>query len=511
MGENAARREFLKYAGLAGMGGAGLGFGSFEFLGKLPPVSAQDVTVNPKLVRLDAGIEPLVRLIEDTPQSDLLEKVAQQIRKGTTYQEVVSALFLAGIRNVPPRPTVGFKFHAVLVVQAAHAASIASPDSDRWLPIFWALNEFKESQAEEMASTAWRMAPVDESTVPAPHNTKKAFIDAMDNWDEKKADGAVAGLARSASANEIYELFFRFGARDYRSLGHKAIFVANSWRALEFIGWQHAEPVLRSLAFALLNHDLKGTTPALSDDVNDRPWRRNQQLAANIGPSWMSGKLDDGATREMLAVLRQGTNNDACDKAVELIGRGVSTQSIWDGLFTAAGELMIRQPSVPTLHTVTSTNALRYAFQASGDETTRKLMLLQTCAFVPMFRAAQRGKIEDLRVENLKPIATKDSSSALEEIFADVSKDHVSAAGKVRHYLANGGTIRNLMTAARRLIFVKGTDAHDYKFSGAVLEDYFNMSPAWRDQFFATSVFYLKGSDDKDNTVVDRTRAALKG
>lgn len=482
-----------------------------EFLGKLPPVSAQDARVNPKLVRLEAGIEPLVRLIEDTPQSDLLEKVAQRIRQGTTYQEVVSALFLAGVRNVPPRPTVGFKFHAVLVVQAAHTASMASPDGDRWLPIFWALDEFKNSQAEEMASTAWRMAPVDESTVPAPHDAKKAFIDAMENWDEKKADGAVAGLVRSAGANEIYELFYRFGARDYRSIGHKAIFVANSWRTLEFIGWQHAEPVLRSLAFALLNHELKGTTPALSDDANDRPWRRNQGLAANLGPSWLSGKLDDGATRDMLAVLRQGTNNDACDKAVELIGRGVSPQSVWDALFTAAGELMIRQPSVPTLHTVTSTNALRYAFHASGDETTRKLMLLQTCAFVPMFRAAQRGNIAATRIDDLKPIAAKDPSTALEEIFADVSTDHISAAGRVLHYLGNGGAIRDLMGAARRLIFLKGTDAHDYKYSGAVLEDYFNVSPAWRDRVLATSVFYLKGSGDKDNTLVDRTRAALKG
>jgi hypothetical protein len=46
---------------------------------------------------------------------------------------------------------------------------------------------------------------------------------------------------------------------------------------------------------------------------------------------------------------------------------------------------------------------------------------------------------------------------------------------------------------ARRLIFLKGDNAHDYKFSAAVLEDYFNVSPAWRAQFLATSVFNLRG------------------
>ena len=49
---------------------------------------------------------------------------------------------LAGVRNIQPRP-VGFKFHAVLVVNSAHIASLASPDSDRWLPIFGRLTSLR--------------------------------------------------------------------------------------------------------------------------------------------------------------------------------------------------------------------------------------------------------------------------------------------------------------------------------------------------------------------------------
>jgi hypothetical protein len=507
MGEKGTRREFLKTAGI---GGAALTAGGFGFLSRLPSVSAQETRITPNLVRFDPGIEPLVRLLEDTPQADVLDRVAQKIRQGTTYQEVVAALFLAAIRNVAPRPTVGFKFHSVLVVNYAHQASVSSPESDRWLPIFWAIDEFKSSQADEQSAGGWRMPAVDESTVPAPDKARQAFIDAMENWDEKKADGAIAGLVRSAGANEIYELFYRFGARDYRSLGHKAIFVAASRRTLEFIGWQHAEPVLRSLAYACLNHDVRGTTPNNSDNVADLPWRRNQELAAKMGAGWLSGKRDDGAAREMLAALRQGTNNDACDKAVELIGRGISPQSIWDGLFMGSGELMIRQPAITALHSVTSTNAMRYAYGASGNDMTRRLMLLQNCAFVPMFRTAIRGNVADIRIDDLKPMAPQQPSAVLDEIFADASKDHMSAAGKVCQYLTGGGSPHELMSAAKRIIFVKGNDAHDYKYSGAVMEDYFNISPSFRAQYMAHSLFYLKGSGDKDNTVIERTRAALK-
>src|SRR5262245_60427134 len=507
MAQRATRRQFLKFAGASG---TAVGFGSLAFLTRLPPVSAQEARLSPRLVKLDSGIEPMVRLIEDTPQSDVVEKVAQKIQQGTTYQQVVAALFLAAIRNIQPRPSVGFKFHAVMVVNAAHMTSLSSPQADRWLPIFWALDEFKTSQAEEQHDSGWRMAPVDERTVPPPQSAKQSFTDAMDKWDEKKADGAVAALARSAGANEIYELFYRFGARDFRDIGHKAIFVANSWRTLQFIGWQHAEPVLRSLAFALLHHDLKNTTPARRDDEADRPWRRNHELAAKMRRGWMDGKLDDGATRDMVDVLRAGSNNDACDKAMELIGRGVAPQSIWDAVFVSTGELLMRQPSIIMVHAVDSTNALHYLFQTTRDDSTKKLLLLQNCAFVPMFRGMVRGKVADVRIDDVKPLALERPSGAIEEILNDVSKDRMNAARKIRQYLNQGGAVQDLMNAARRLIFLKGSNAHDYKFSVAVLEDYFNVSPAWRDQFLATSVFNLRGSGDRDNSLVERTRAALK-
>src|SRR5206468_3783692 len=105
--------------------------------------------------------------------------------------------------------SVGFKFHAVLVVNAAHLASLNSPDSDRWLPIFWALDYFKSSQAQDVREGNWTMGPVDEAAVPPARQAHKAFVAAMDNWDEGAADASIAALARTAGANEVYELFFR--------------------------------------------------------------------------------------------------------------------------------------------------------------------------------------------------------------------------------------------------------------------------------------------------------------
>lgn len=96
------------------------------------------------------------------------------------------------------------------------------------------------------------------------------------------------------------------------------------------------------------------------------------------------------------------------------------------------------------------------------------------------------------------------------EIFADIGKDRLTASRKVLGYLKRDGSAKTFADAARRLIFLKGNNSHDYKFSAAVLEDYGRLGQPWRDRLLASSVFYLRGSADADNDLVRRTRAALK-
>lgn len=111
MAEGMDRRDFLASSAMVP---------ALPFLGQLPAVAAQEARLQPQLVRFEESIEPLVRLIEETPADRLLEEVAGRIKKGMSYRQLLAALFLAGVRNIPPRPNVGFKFHAVLVIHSAH-------------------------------------------------------------------------------------------------------------------------------------------------------------------------------------------------------------------------------------------------------------------------------------------------------------------------------------------------------------------------------------------------------
>ena len=122
-------------------------------------------------------------------------------------------------------------------------------------------------------------------------------------------DVAVAALARTAGAQEVFERFCRYGARDFRDIGHKAIYVANSWRTLQTIGWQHAEPVLRSLAYALLEHE--GENPA-GRDGDRRPSRAPQPKAGPGNSRRLAGRRGQ----------RRGDKADARDPAAGELGTG---------------------------------------------------------------------------------------------------------------------------------------------------------------------------------------------
>lgn len=207
----------------------------------LSSVAFADTQLPNGLVKFSPEIEPVVRLLEETPRDRLLEEVGTRIQQSQlSYQEVVAGLILAGIRNVQPRPNVGFKFHSVLVVNSAHLASIHSPAAERWLPIFWGLDYFKRAQADDRSRGDWAMLPVDDAKLPSAANAREEFHAAMDAWEPDRADAAIAVSAEQLPVDELFELMVGYGCRDFRDIGHKAIYVANAFRTLECIGWQHA-------------------------------------------------------------------------------------------------------------------------------------------------------------------------------------------------------------------------------------------------------------------------------
>ncbi|ETX06489.1 hypothetical protein [Candidatus Entotheonella palauensis] len=490
-----SRRQFLKMLSLSGT--------------LCVPLRTSAATQPPQGVQFRAEIEPLVRILEETPRERLLEDIGLRVRQGLNYHQLLAALLLAGVRNVQPRP-VGFKFHSVLVVHSVHLASQSSPQADRWLPIFWALDTFKRAQARDAQVGDWTMEPVVPSRVPPPHKARQAFTEAMDQWDEAAADAAIVGLSRAVEARQLFDLFAYYGMRDFRDIGHKAIYVANGWRTLQTIGMQHAEPILRSLAYALLAHE--GSNPAKRDADADQPFRQNQQRIREIRSDWQTGTLSTSATVDLLDTLRHASTDDACTQVAALLNRGIAPQSIWDALLNAAGELMMRHPGILALHAVTSLNGLYFAYRTTHDDPTRQLLLLQGTAFITLFRGQPESR-QSFNINQLQPgRLEQEGPEAIDDVFSALSYEaNLVGAGKVLAFLQRKEPPERFIEAARQLLIYKGDNSHDYKYGSAVLEDHRYLSPEWGQRYLAASVPGLHGSASPDHALVARTKAALRG
>jgi hypothetical protein len=454
----------------------------------------------------------LVNLLEDSPRERLPRELVRMIRAGLRYEDLLSALALAAVRNVQPYPDVGFKYHSVMMLRCIHLTTQHLSSWDKWLPIAWATDYFKNTQAQERATDGWRLPTRVAAPVGSAGAARQALIAALDNWDRDAADTAIVNYAQAARRDEIFSLLFPYGARDLRAIGHKAITVSNAHCLIELLGSAQAEPILRSTVAALQNRDAD-PNPGSHDLQPDQPWRQNLKRLHEIPQNWKQGRDDPGARAELRAALYRVSEPEAGAVVIELLRQGISPDAIWQVLFDTAAELLMHQPGTVPLHAQTTANALYYAYRVCGEEQTQQLTLLQCAAFISMFRRLMGTTQSAPSLEALQPLPLDNSAAdASEEIFADlIDGRRLQAARKSLGYLQNGGDAEALIAKARHHLVYNADEPHDYKFSEAVFDSYAHLAnSAWRCYFLSAGMAYFKAPAKRPGPVVEQMLERLK-
>jgi len=462
-------------------------------------------------------VAQLLELLEEAPRERTVRELALSIRAGLRYEDLLTALTLAAVRDVQPYPDVGFKYHSVMVLRSIDATTRQLPAAERWLPILWAADYFKETQAQERAAGGWRMPaspPLRQGQLHGPQaseDARKAFVTAMDTWDRSGADAAVVRYAATARPAAVFSLLFPYGARDLRAIGHKAIAVSNAHHLISSLGSSQAEAILRSTVAALQNSD-SDADPAHHDWSPDRPGRRNRERLGAIPGNWRAGRDDPGARAELRQSLYRVSEDDAGDVVVQLLRAGISPDAIWQVLFGTAAELILHQPGIVQLHAQTTANALHYAFRVSEDVRTQQLMLLQCAAFIAMFRHMAGGSAQDLDLATLDAVSPHHcGEGALQEIFEDLAAgERLSATRKTLGYLNSGGDPPLLIAAARHHLVYNAVEPHDYKFAEAVFDNYAHTADSpWARRFLSAGMGYFKAPGKRRPQAIEEAMRLL--
>jgi len=447
-----------------------------------------------------------------------------RLRRGLPYRRFLAAAFFAGVRK-------RHSHHEVYKIHAVHQVSLDVRAEERLLPLFWAIDGFKQRQEDFPAPPLAAL----KGPFPPPEKAGAEFADAMDRADLERAEPALVALARSQGARQTVERLWPYGCRNGNAGGHGAISVANCFRALDAIGWQQAEPALRFVVQDLFN------LGCVKPDGHLLPNTARAKRALNKLPAgWAGEKGDRAATRELFALIRGGKAVEACDLATKQLQSGVAAQAVWDAAHLATAELMVRHSSgwglaSRPLHANTSTNAMHYAFRACATPGTRLLVLLQAVAWAAAKTGAElaaRG-LRGTRITELGGASVPASSEgAVADVFALLPPRTYRWDPEARKAVLTYGRRADADKACRKVfalaskrpeavpLFVQAAhswlcrkasnDHHEYKFLAAILEDATLVSPEWQPHVLAASVHYFHGNRTPDNPVIKQAREALR-
>jgi hypothetical protein len=462
--------------------------------------------------------------MEETPREQCVRVFVAELRRGLPYRRFLAACLFAGIRRARSH-------HEVYKIHAVHQVSMDARPEERLLPLFWALNGYKQRQEDFPLAAMTELR----GALPSAADAAGEFREGMQRGDQGRAEAALVALARGQGARPTLEQLWPYGCRNGGTGGHMAIALANCFRALETVGWQQAEPAVRFVVQDWF---------ALGYARPDRYYQANQvrvdEHLRHLPPDWAGGRADRAATREVLGQIREGQAERASALAVQQLRRRVGAQALWDAVHLATAELLVRHrdgwglASRP-LHSNTSTNALHYAFRTATVPATRLLVLLQAIAWAADKTGGDRagGALRDLSITDLPALGLPASSDdAVAEIFAQLPTRHYRWDATRRQAVLSYGRRADADEACRKVfvlarerpdavpLFVQtahswlcrkaSNDTHEYKFLAAILEDADWVSPEWRPHLLASAVHYFHGDRSPDNPVIQQAREALR-
>jgi hypothetical protein len=439
------------------------------------------------LPRTPEDLEQFAERVRQVPAEQALTFVAEEIGQGTSWQELLAAVFLAGSRDIRPRPH-GI-LHTVMMVESTFqlGAAAATP-RDAWQLALFNLQDFKTAQRRDIREhNNFSMQPIAVDQTVTAAAAKKEFVAAMDGFDATRAEQAVVQLLPHVSHTEFFELFRRFAVRCYAFLGHKMIYATQVERVLQRIDWQYAEAPLRSLVVAsLVNRDTKS-------------FDRVRKLAHTLPAQWLKQAGGDG--QALFDELRTSKPEHAATVVIQHIKGGLDTSRAWDAIVRLGSLIFQRRPgrraadgrtSLLPVHALTVPNAMRTSFLQSRDEQTKSLLLLQAASWTVSLRD-DLTSIINLSMKAKQRIRARQEPESLGDAFARSSPSALRALLQ-----RNEDDLARACTRLRASLVRTGSEHHQHKYAAAMFEEAGRVEESLRPTIIAAAVDYLANHQDRE-------------
>jgi hypothetical protein len=298
-------------------------------LGVTPSAFAEDTPA-----KLDFGdLEPLVRLMQDTPVAKLQPVLLAQMNKGVPLQRLIAAGALANACSFGGEDYVGF--HTMMALSPALKMAALMPETAAALPVFKVLYRntarLQESGACEHEALQ-RVMPGAE----AEKANAERLHEAVRRKDKAEAERLFATLVerdRDEAFNALIDC-----VHDNVEV-HRTVLPYRAWDMLEVVGQQHAQTLLRqSLRYCLKAEAYRRPNWDEHGRVVARLLEEHHLLGREPG----TRAAEDGFVDRLSQTIFSGAPEEAAGAAAAALAEGFDPQEIGEAISLAANQLMLR-------------------------------------------------------------------------------------------------------------------------------------------------------------------------
>ena len=345
------------------------------------------------LVHFEAPIEDLVCFVEETEPEDIVNATYGKLSEGGSPRALLLAAALAVSRSTELPPLHhGGPIHPVSGLHAVERLAERISGTGAFLPVIQSVAlANKHIHSPDMGSTA--MARVQSSDLEqlSKEDLISGFSTALKKRIAPAAERNLVALLKVAGPGEIMEALLQVAVPRNALDDHYLLYAVYAFRALDAVGWEHAEVILRPPVRFLCRH------PMLEYGEGERGRIIAEGISLYRNFSSLEDLISDGSlenedrlvetsseeTEAIRALADRVSSIDSiCDTpalVADELGRGLSLMGALEGLSVGGAQRFLRsQTGNPfDVHMHTGINARRYLLSLSGlSRRTRLLALL---------------------------------------------------------------------------------------------------------------------------------------
>jgi hypothetical protein len=480
------RREFLSQVG-RGMVTAAVGYGMASELG-LAPAFAGDAEQ-----RLEFGaLEPLVRLMQETPAAKLLPILTAKLRSGTSLRELVAAGAFANARTFGGEDYVGF--HTMMAMAPGFHIAQELPTEQQPLPVFKVLYRNTNRIQESGGGQREVLHPVTAATPPTDGSAAEWLREAVHSKDAARAESAFAAIA--GTPEDGFEALLQTVQEDTEV--HRVVLPYRAWDLMSLIGREQAVTLLRqSVRYCV---KAEGWSHRNDDARTLLPKMLEEHKLLGMVPG--SRSMPDSWVEEMSMTIFKASPQQAAAATASALAEGISPEAIGEAIALAANQLILRDhgrtpgdevPNKPIgsvhgdsigVHACDSANAWRNMARVVGPR--NKFACLILGAYQMALDRVQRGgdflNWQPLPLpRHLESAKSTEATALLSELDEAIRGNlQARASGIVQRYGNLGHESGLVFDLLRKYAISEDGALHAEKYYRTVSEEFASTRPAFR-------------------------------